>query len=227
MTQQIKLTRAVVFDFNDGSGQRKIWECKKHQPIGTMPIPVQKGFVFVGWYTKPESGKGARFMERDSVERNMVLYAHWKKENKKKYRMGVEYNHMRDTWDNDSRNQTSLALGSDTYDDYIEDLQENDPGKPDDEMHVELEEHNENLAEKLAERATKSDVTMKKKIVWQMAKQAEAKRVHTQAVRRALSTPSTEDDAKLKQLEKSNSLIYDDGVTPDNYDDVYHDIVFG
>lgn len=214
----------AVFDYNDGSDVRKMRRCEKHQPIGKLPVPKRDGYIFVGWYTKPEVGKGSRFMERDSVDRNVILYAHWKPERLR--RRDVFFNNERDAWFNDTKNQTSLALGSEEYLEYLDDLEENHPTKEDDEMHVELESYNEDLRDKLAEKASQpSDSTMQKKLRWQMAKMAEAKRVHAEAVRMTLSTESVDDDAKLKGLEGSNSLIYDDSVTPDNYDDLYLSLV--
>lgn len=214
----------VMFDYNDGSDERKMRHCEKHQPIGKMPAPVKEGYVFIGWYTKPEMGKGSRFLDGDKVDRNIILYAHWKPERLR--RRGFLFNNDKDTWFNDAKNQSSLALGSEEYLEYIDDLEENHPSKEDDVMHAELEEYNEDLMDKLAEKATQpEDTTTKKKLRWQMAKMAEAKRVHAQATRLALSTDSPDDDARLKGLEKSDGLIYDDGVTPDNYDDMYMSIV--
>lgn len=220
-------TRRVVFDFNDGSGKQTILDCLAHQPICNMPVADMKGFVFVGWFTKRDSGRGFRFTEYDRVEHNMVLYAHYNDKTHRKW-SDVLYNHNQDTWSNEDKNQNSLALGSDGYDDYIDDLRENDPGKPDDEMHAKLEEHNEKLAERLQEKAMSesSNETVKRKIRWQMAKRAETSRLQAQAFKKAMSTETTADDERLKGLEKSDDLIYDDGVSPDSYDDVYHDIVF-
>lgn len=214
----------VMFDYNDGSDVRKLKNYEKHKPIGKMPVPVRDGYVFVGWYTKSDMGKGSRFLDGDVVDRNIVLYAHWKPERLK--RRNVFFNNEKDTWFNDAKNQTSLALGSEEYKEYLDDLEENHPSKEDDEMHVKLESYNEDLREKLAEKATQpEDTTMQKKLRWQMAKMAEAKRVHAEAVRLAFSTESLDDDARLRGLENSNGLIYDDGVTPDNYDDVYMSMV--
>lgn len=220
-------TRTVVFKHNDGSDNKTIWSCEKHQPVGKMPVPVRDGYVLVGWYTLPGTGEGSRFMERDSVERNMTLYAHWKKDNGRHIRHRVEHNNVKDTWDNDSRNQTSLDLGTAEYEEYVKDHQENAPSKPDDQMHVELEARNAEYPESLTDDLPDSaDVIKQKRIQWQMAKRAMDKRIHASLVSRAKQSPTLEDDAKLKLMEKDDHLIYDEGVTPDNYDDMYMDIVF-
>lgn len=219
--------KCVVFDLNDGSGRRKIWRCEQHQPIGNMPMPCMKGFVFVGWYTKPEFGKGSRFMEHDAVQRNMVLYAHWNKESLKHVHMFMQYNNDKARWTNDERNQTSLFLGSDGYDDYIEDLEESSPLQEDDEMHVKLEEHNAELVERLSEKASKGDATTEHRLAKRAEKQAMAAEVYADALQKARSTPGVEDDNAVKKMGDDNSLIYNDGVSPDTYEDTFDDLTLG
>lgn len=221
----IGTTRTIIFDANDGSGERKKWRCEKHKPIGEMPVFVRNGFALVGWYTHPDSGKGARFTEKTVVDKSVVLYAHWKKEMTR--HVDVLFNNKKDTWINDSRNQTSILPGTPGYEEWLEDLIDDSPFEEDDEMHTELEKKNAELALKLAEKAAEpADPTSKRKARLQAEKRAVAGKVHAQAVRRALSTETLDDDKRLAQLEDSNVLIYDDGVTVDSYDDVLDDIVF-
>lgn len=223
--KEVGTTRTIVFDFNDGSGDKKIWRCEKHQPIGNMPSPVRKGFVLVGWYTKPDNGKGYRVTDKMAVDKNIVLYAHWKKEMLK--RNEVLYNNKKDTWINDSRNQTSILPGTPGYEEWLEDLIDDSPFEEDDAMHTELEKHNAELALKLAEKASiTGETTDKRKARLQAEKRAMSAKVHAQAFRRAIATETKRDDENLSALEKSDELIYDDGVSLDSLDDVYDDMVF-
>lgn len=214
----------VAFDMNDGQTPRKIWKCEEQSVIGPLPRPTMEGLVFVGWYTKPGAGQGVRFTSRDVVDRPLTLYAHWGKARK-----GCHVsNRMQDSWVNDERNQTSLMLGSDGYDDYIEDLEENSVDRPDDEMHVGLEEYNEELASQLAERASlDADPEKLQKIVRRQEKQAIAGRIYGAAELRTRETKTRLDDAILERLEISNDLVYDDSITPDKLDDAVDGLVFG
>ena len=46
---------------------------------GQMPVPVFTGYVFIGWYTQPESGTQVKPTTTVSVDGPNYLYAHWKK----------------------------------------------------------------------------------------------------------------------------------------------------
>lgn len=216
----------IAFDLNDGVSPRRIRMCEAQTEIGTLPTPNLVGFTFVGWYTKPTVGEGFRIMEHDKVEKSMVLYAHW---NKVHRRVGVEIGERNlEKWEDDTKNQTSLLPGSEGYEDYIEDLEENAADRPDDEMHMKLEAYNEQLAEQLAEKASMDmNPDRTRKIAWQQGKRSQMARIQSEMSIRAKQTETTLDDALLEKLERSDSLIYDDSVTPDSYEAVQESIVFG
>lgn len=217
-------TVRVAFDMNDGQSPRKIWTCEEQSVIGPLPRPSIQGLVFMGWYTKPEAGQGVRFTSRDAVDRSLTLYAHWGRA-----RQGVQVDGRgQNTWVNDDKSQHSLMLGSDGYDDYIEDLAENSVDNPDDEMHAQLEAYNEDLASELAERASlEADPDKTAKIARRQEKQAIAGRIYGAAELRTRSTATRLDDAILERLEISNDLVYDDSITPDKLDDAVDGLVFG
>lgn len=62
------------------------------------------------------------------------------------------------TWVDDRKEQMSLALGSAEYLEYLDDLQEQNPFKPDDEMHAELEAYNEDLVTRLYDQANENEL---------------------------------------------------------------------
>lgn len=216
----------IAFDLNDGVSPRRIRMCEAQTEIGTLPTPNLVGFTFVGWYTKPIVGEGFRIMEHDKVEKSMVLYAHW---NKVHRRVGVDIGERNlEKWEDDTKNQTSLLPGSEGYEDYIADLEENAVDRPDDEMHMKLEAYNEQLAEQLAEKASMDmNPDRTRKIAWQQGKRSQMARIQSEMSIRAKQTETTLDDAILEKLERSDSLIYDDSVTPDAYEAVQESIVFG
>ena len=219
------LIRRVVFEKNDGSGLKQTWECEKDKPIGALPNPHRDGYVLIGWFTEPEMGEGAKFTSKYNVERDLVLYAHWRKAKTKKWMH--QFNNAKDTWDNDTKNQTSLDLGSDEYEEYVENLKEHNPFRPDDEMHKNLAEYNVQYAEKLAEKAAMKpeDSTDKKKVRWEMQKRAVSKQVYTNLMRKALGTPEVDDDRRLESFDHDD-LIYNDSVTSDSYDEAMDEMVF-
>ena len=62
------------------------------------------------------------------------------------------------TWVDDRKEQMSLAIGSAEYLEYLDDLQEQNPFKPDDEMHAELEAYNEDLVTRLYDQANENEL---------------------------------------------------------------------
>lgn len=216
----------VAFDMNDGQTPRKVWMCEEQSVIGPLPEPKStvNGLIFTGWYTKPHVGQGLRFTSHDVVDQSLTLYAHWGKARKA---YGVQVMEQ-DAWVNDERNQTSLFLGSDGYQDYIEDLEENAVDRPDDEMHAHLEDYNEQLAAELAEKASlEADPEKLRKTARKQEKQILAGRIYANAELRAQKTATRLDDVILERLEKSNELVYDDSISPDKLDDAVDYLVFG
>jgi uncharacterized repeat protein (TIGR02543 family) len=47
------------------------------EAIGQMPVPVRKGFTFLGWWTKADGG--TLFTESRTVPRDLTVYARWTK----------------------------------------------------------------------------------------------------------------------------------------------------
>lgn len=132
------------------------------------------------------------------------------------------YNHEKSTHENTAKEQPYLMPGTPEYEEYQRDLKEHI--KQDDEWHDKLEDHNENHSERLQNRNDESDGldTNQSKREYQkhIAKESQFGKVKADAVSAALLTKTPDDDerarkAKLKDLE---DLIYDNGVTQDNFE---------
>ncbi|MBQ6322531.1 MAG: InlB B-repeat-containing protein [Lachnospiraceae bacterium] len=57
--------------------------------IGSLPVPVRKGYRFLGWYTKKSGGKKVTAKTKVSSLKKRVLYAHWQM---RKYKIRYVYN---------------------------------------------------------------------------------------------------------------------------------------
>lgn len=137
----------------------------------------------------------------------------------RKKRRRVGFNNMKDNWTNDTKDQMHLTPGSPEYAEYVEDLKEHDPFRPDDPMHEKLESYNADLVEKLAEKAyPQADPVDQRKARLQAQKRAKQAAVHAKAVRAALQTPDKQDDVRAKELVSEDPLVYDDSVLSDEYE---------
>lgn len=186
-------TRTVSFYMNDGTDTSKRWYCNKNQPIGSLLEVSREGFVLIGWFTNPKSGYGTKFTKDTSVDTDVELYAHWRKSKYNKRRPAFLPTSSKDTWTNEDKSQIHLDLGSDEYEEYIEDLQEHNPLKPNDKMHQDLAEYNQDLALELNEKA----VNMQNPL---------GDRKHNESIKRSeiLSTASYLADAVFKTTDKSD-----------------------
>lgn len=132
-------------------------------------------------------------------------------------------------WENDAKEQLNLAPGTTEYTEYIEDLKEHNPFRSDDDMHESLEDYNENLVTKLYEKAEGQydidDVSIKQKNHVEGLKRSMHKDVIASAALMASVTPSKDDDMRAKQLSSDNSILHDDGVSLDEYEDAITDYV--
>lgn len=131
------------------------------------------------------------------------------------------HNNDRSTWQNEAKEQPYLMPGTVEYQEYQEDLKMHDPFRPDDEWHNEQEQQNENHSEILMAKAEESQKVDngKRKYMNYMAKEARFKTAKSVAEKAAAKTESTEDDEKVKRMrfKDTESLAYNDGVTPDDY----------
>lgn len=139
----------------------------------------------------------------------------------------AKFNNGTDTWsaaDESSKGQLSLDMGSDEYEEFIEDRKENAPTAPRDKMHEELEKRNESLhsikrAEKALENEMSTDDIKKIKFRKQEAKREVKKLAHAVAVREAFRTMSKSDDERLDDADVEQEMIYDDSIEPGDFDD--------
>ena len=68
----------VSFDPNGGSTSVTEKYVESGQPIGTLPLPIRKNYIFDGWFTDPDNG--VQVDENTVVTSNLDLYAHWHQE---------------------------------------------------------------------------------------------------------------------------------------------------
>ena len=203
--------RHVTFMLNDGTGRSKRWNYTKNTCIGKLPSVQRDGYVLAGWYTSPEIGYGRRIGTDSVVEKNIVVYAHWKKVSQ--FRMKKDYmiDHRKDTWSNDDKDQTHLTPGSDEFKAREEDLERHDPMKADDKMHAELEKYNAEL------------VTQNQKPEHQDEKSVyEKDRPHQEQMKRAAVIAAVDDMAAAvaKSVDKSDDIrsekiLYDESLVRD------------
>ena len=67
----------VIFDDNGGGLGRFEISFAIGQTFGAFPAVSRNGYMFVGWFTQLQGG--VKITESDIVNKNMILYAHWKK----------------------------------------------------------------------------------------------------------------------------------------------------
>ena len=70
----------LTLDANGGKwkdGQSSIWvPFEPGKVVGDLGKPIKDGYIFDGWYTKPEGGELAD-LEKDAFSGHTTLYAHW------------------------------------------------------------------------------------------------------------------------------------------------------
>lgn len=213
----------VILYRNDDTDSYVVFPRKKKEALGQLPVINRDGYVFLGWYDNPALGQGVRYNQDSIVTKKLKLYAHWSPIKKKgsKY----DFNHMTSNWENDAKNQTSLEMGTSTYEEYVEDLKEHNPFRPDDEMHDELESYNEIIVNKLRDRnATLKDNFAKHKARMEMAKREFYKKHYSTLEREVEATPDPEDDRRLAEF-SPKSYVVSDGITVQELEQTMNDFV--
>lgn len=128
-------------------------------------------------------------------------------------------NNRKDTWDNDSRTENHLLPGSPGYDAYVEDLQEEHPSQPDDEMHEVLEDYNESWLEKmLAQTDAIPDPVERRKARLRIQKRILSEKVYERALLAAEKTDTLLDDARVRDVRKYDRFLDDVAVSPEDYE---------
>lgn len=67
--------KTVTFNPNGGTVSETARGVKSGNPIGTLPIPIQNGFIFDGWFTDPTDG--TQIDENTIITDDITYYAHW------------------------------------------------------------------------------------------------------------------------------------------------------
>lgn len=131
-------------------------------------------------------------------------------------------------WEDGRKEQISLELGSDEYNEYVDDLQENHPDQPDDAFHAALEKRNEDMvtknfdtdadnleAQKVSSKNGETTVDIQKR------EEMQKRDRHAIAVREAIAaaalTDTLTDDQLARAITSDNMILYDKGVKPDEY----------
>lgn len=125
-------------------------------------------------------------------------------------------------WENTDKEQISLAMGSAEYKERVRDLQEVSPDRPDDKFHTEREKNLEVQASDVALRNQKMDErndTAERKYRNQTSKRVQFDDVKDSAIETAAETETPVDDIKAKRMlpKTLDNIVYDDGVTEDDY----------
>lgn len=141
------------------------------------------------------------------------------RKNRRKRRYGN--NNEKATWENTAKEQPYLMPGTAEYVEYQEDLKDHDPFRPNDEWHDKLEQKTEDHSLRLmqkAEEAKRPDVK-KRKYTSQIMKEAQFAQVKKAAKSMAEHTETKADDRKAARMdvEDTEDLVYNDGVTSDDY----------
>lgn len=77
----------VTYDPNGGTVEQKGKTITFGQTYGDLPVPKREGYDFVGWWTETDSGDEVKSDTIVSIDKNHILYAHWKPQN-----VSISYN---------------------------------------------------------------------------------------------------------------------------------------
>ena len=90
----------------------------------------------------------------------------------------VYHNNDKALWENDDGTEMYLMPGTPAYEEYLESLRKQSSFRPEDEAHIEWEEHNEDVAQERTRlyRLDKSKETARRKYIQRMRKSTMAKR---------------------------------------------------
>lgn len=130
-------------------------------------------------------------------------------------------------WQDSRKEQISLEMGSPEYKEYLEDLANNDPGRPDDARHLALEEYNQDLTTKdydpdfvdnpESDEIDKTDDLEDVLVQRKMAKQAMHVGALVAVIDQTKTTASENDDRVARKLPRDNLVMQDPSVSADKY----------
>ena len=128
-------------------------------------------------------------------------------------------------WYNDAKaGGTSLALGSDEYEEFVRDQFENSTEKPDDIDHVILEQNNvrdPNVESREDKQKYEKTETARRGYRNREFKETQMKNIRKRAMDAASLTDTKKDDKRARALPKgAEKALYDEGITADEYDEV-------
>lgn len=138
-------------------------------------------------------------------------------------KMKYQPNTDKASWEDESKEQIHLGMGSAEYRELIEDLQEVQPFAPDDEAHAKMEAYNEALAAHLNEQSQSEHEVEQYKYRRKMQKEAVLAHEKEDLRKMAASTPTPKDDAVVESLGNGRALqksyaggIFNDAVSADD-----------
>lgn len=137
------------------------------------------------------------------------------------------FNNIKDTRTNTAKEQPYLMPGTDEYEEYVRDLKDHDPFRPDDEFHQEMDDYNEQLPQRLLEKSqnNEDDDGKKQKARREMEKRAVHLTARAKVIREAMMTPGISDDILARMITDDNPVLHDDSVDADGYEDALGDFV--
>lgn len=164
---------------------------------------------------------------QDRLERLMMKE---KAVERKKQMLGMPRVTAQDTRVNDAKTQSSLEMGSDEYQAYVEDIQQNDPMKPDDEFHEDLEARNADHGPNADEPEESEDGQSSGHLIERKAQSEASKReIHDEVVAaltvEAAATKTKADDLRVAWLSEDNPVLRDVSVSDDEYENALEDFV--
>lgn len=144
------------------------------------------------------------------------------------------FNNRKDNWSNDDKEQPSLQIGSDEYEEMISNRRANSPNAPDDKFHEELELRNAgqdkvSLALERKANGQLSDPAHKRQVREEMLKRAALHRASVKALERSAATPDPEDDKVAEYIAHGRGfeeIVKDPSVKPGEEDDAIEDMMF-
>ena len=124
-----------------------------------------------------------------------------------------------DTSVNDAKNQSSLQMGSPEYREYLEDIQEQAPDRPDDAFHEALERHNVQVEEQMdaAGEENPTGDLMERKAQSEAAKREIHDEVMASLAAVAARTATKADDRIVGKTGIDNPVLHDVNVSSDEY----------
>lgn len=142
----------------------------------------------------------------------------------KKSKKRVLYNNEKSTRENTAKEQPYLMPGTAEYEEYQADLKMHDPFRPDDDFHNDLEEVNESHTDVIKQKNDASDgvdtSVGKRSYSKRIMKETQFTRLKSDAATLADKTETPEDDKRVARAGPDfvEDLVYDDGVTQDEFE---------